>query len=225
MTAGNLTLVQQTGPQLIDILQIWVWPIIASIITVILVYFLQKPKLVVSLIKNEPPNLNFKGKFTHLNIINKSKGFLGGGLANHCSGTIVVIIGQNEKKFLTKWELNRDPINTQYLVLPNGSVQPITTVDLVSIEEAKYTQLFPGESKNLDVAMKLDGEKFAYMHEPENFLPQNVKRRKKENELPEGKFKAQAQINCSNCKSKILNFYISNYGNKMENLSNEEYKE
>lgn len=59
------------------------------------------------------------------------------------------MVKPGKTEFVTKWATRRDPVSVQYST--NG--QFITT-DLVGIEESKYEDIFPGETKRLDVAIK-----------------------------------------------------------------------
>ncbi len=137
---------------LLGIFETWVWPLLATFITVIFIYVFQRPRIVITVQKDEKPNLDFGAKFVHLFITNKSAGLLGGGIAMHCSGTIIVN-KPDKKHFITKWATKRDPILPQYIC------ENKVMVDLVGIEESKFENIYPRETKRLDVAMKWKDDK------------------------------------------------------------------
>ena len=205
--------------ELLSFIQVWVWPIVASILTVVLIYLLQKPRLSISIPQSESSNKAFGGKFVHLIVRNRSKGILGGGMANHCKGIITVNVEGEKKSFVTKWASKRDPISIQYFQISDGNFGGVMSTDLIGIQECKYEDFFPGERKKLDVAMKYEGESDCYIHEPENFLPNYTGRRKPENKLKNEKYVCEARIECSNGKSKPMSFTLINNGTTMESLS------
>lgn len=130
--------------EIINFIQHWIWPVIASVVTVVLIYLFQKPRITLHIADDDKPNIDFGGKFVHLVVENNSKGILGGGMANHCKG-IIKVHSENsqEKEFVTKWESQRDPISMQYFPTSNGKLGGIQTVDLIGIEECKYENFFP----------------------------------------------------------------------------------
>ena len=210
--------------EIVTFIQDWIWPIVASIVTVVSIYLFQKPRIALHISDDDKTNVAFGGKFVHLVVENKSKGILGGVSANHCKGIIKVHSGNGqEKEFITKWASQRDPISMQYLPISNGQMGGITTVDLIGIEECKYENFFPGERKKLDVAMKMDNDTSCYIHEPENFLPIYPNRKNPKNGYGPGKFFCEATIACSNTKSNKLKFYLLNDGQNMDGLTLKPY--
>ena len=179
----------------------------------VFIYLLQRPRIQIEIQQDEKPNLQFGAKFIHLLVRNKSLGILGGGTATHCKGTIRVD-KPGKTEFVTKWATRRDPISVQYL--PNGNA---TTIDLVGIEESKYENIFPGETKPLDVALKWNGEDNCYIHEPENFLPKFSNRKNPDDLIGKGEFDCTVTIECSNNKTKKShNFKLVNKGSSFEDF-------
>ena len=167
----------------ISLIGTWLWPILASIVTVLVIYLLQRPRIRIRVQEDEKPNTVIGAKFVHILVTNKSFGLLRGGVAEHCKGTITVD-KPDKKVFVTKWATKRDPISLQFI----SHTQVLQTVDLVAIEESKYETIFPGETKPLDVAVKWNNEGECYMHEPENFIPPIQKRKKPDNLIGKGEF-------------------------------------
>lgn len=192
----------------------WVWPLLAAIFAVVLIYLLQRPRIQIEVKQDEKPNLQFGAKFVHIFVRNNSLGIFGGGTAIHCKGTIKVV-KPGKTEFVTKWATRRDPVSVQYST--NG--QFITT-DLVGIEESKYEDIFPGETKRLDVAIKWDGEDDCYIHEPENFLPKFHNRRNPEDVIHKGEFNCTVTIECASPNiKKSHNFKLVNKGSSFRDFN------
>lgn len=186
----------------------------------ILVYLLQKPRLKIEINADDKPNYNFNGKFVHLRVINKSKGILGGGTASFCRATLKVKNRGETSVFTPKWATKRDPIRQDTTIVVGTKIETRTTVDFVSLEEAKEEIIPPGESKLLDIALKNEGDTECYIHEPENMLPKYLtdRRRKPENKLIQGKYDCEATIDCSNFRQRRpFRFELDNDGSKSMN--------
>lgn len=153
--------------------------IIASLITVALLYKFQQPKLAVT-IADDKYDPRYDAHYVHLGVRNVSKPFLGGGTAVNCRGKISL---QDGRSFTTKWAMRANPETIQ-VVNVEGELRVVRTVAPVYLEQARHEYLRPGDEKLLDVAVRFRGEFSCYIHEPENFLDQNY--RPEKNKLPAG---------------------------------------
>jgi putative Mn2+ efflux pump MntP len=196
----------------------WLWPLLAALVTLLAIYLLQRPRIRIRIQENEKPNTQFGAKFVHILVTNKSFGLLRGGVAEHCKGTITVD-KPGKKVFVTKWATKRDPVSLQYV----SKTRVIQTVDLVAVEESKYETIFPGETKPLDVALKLNNEEEFYMHEPENFIPPIQKRKKPDNLVGKGEFICTVSLECGNHRTNVSHtFKLVNRGSGYDDFFLEE---
>jgi hypothetical protein len=155
-------------------LGVWIWPllsaIIGSLVTVVVLYNFQRPKIVVT-----PAGDKYDSKsqahYVHLIVKNVAKGFLGGGTALNCRGKITL---EDGRSFITKWAGRANPERVE-VVGVGTELRIVRIVEPVYLEQAKYEYLRPGDEKSLDVAVRFKGESSCYIHEPENFLDQNYR--------------------------------------------------
>lgn len=152
----------------------WIWPflsaIIASFVTVALLYHFQKPKLVASIAEDRYDE-RFDRHYVHLKVKNVSKPFLGGGTAVNCRGKITLRDGRS---FITKWASRANPVRTE-LVHDESGWKAVNIVEPAYLEQAKYEYLRPSDERSLDVAVRFKGDSSCYIHQPENFQDPNYK--------------------------------------------------
>lgn len=200
------------------LMRTWLWPILASVVTVLAIYLLQRPRIRIRIQEDEKPNTVLGAKFVHILVTNKSFGFLRGGVAEHCKGTITVD-KPGKKVFVTKWGTKRDPISLHFV----SQTQFLQTIDLVAIEESKYETIFPGETKPIDVALKWNNEDECYIHEPENFIPPIDKRKKPDNMIGNGEFMCTVRLECGNHRTNVSHiFNLVNRGSSYDDFFLEE---
>ncbi len=105
-------------------------------------------------------------KFIHVWVKNTSTGFLGGGVAADCRGAISVNGGSQGYK--PKWVDKTEPIDQRFAAVPGGvAIQEF--IDPGMMEEAERMTINPGESRLLDIAVKVRDDELCYIHEADNY--------------------------------------------------------
>lgn len=172
-----------SGFDYMSFVEVWIWPllsaIIGSLVTVVVLYKFQQPKLVVTPARDKYDSKS-EAHYVHLIVKNVANGFLGGGTAVNCRGRITL---EDGRPFITKWATRANPVRVE-VVGVGAEPRIVRIVEPVYLEQAKYEYLRPIDEKSLDVAVRFRGESSCYIHEPENFLDQNY--RPEKNRLPTG---------------------------------------
>jgi len=177
--------------------------IVSSLITLYLTYKLQQPKWEISL-ANDRYDPKFDRHYVHLKVKNVSRLFLGGGVAMNCRGIITL---QDGRTFVTKWANRAGPVRIE-LVGDVANVRAFYVVEPAYLDQAKNEYIFPGEEKQLDVAVRFKGESCCYIHEPENFLDPDYRPQK--NRLPPGEYPFTVVLQYSGDRSPRFFFKIVN---------------
>ena len=145
---------------------------LSGIVTLFLVYFAQVPRFKVT-VKADEYHKEFQNYYVHIMVKNTSWGFLGGGAALACKGTITI----DGKDYSPKWESRPEPLLETGQLVKVGDLhfragQPQSWL----MEQAITQDLWPGEEASIDVAMKSVGDSNCYIHEAENYRDPGHKR-------------------------------------------------
>lgn len=151
--------------------------ILSGILLLFVVYFAQLPGLVVSL-ADDRYDPKFEQYYLHLKVTNTSWGFLGGGVASDCRGTIQI----DGKSYTPKWATRPEPLITTGFTKRGDLLFPVGQPQSWLMELAKSQDIAPGQVAFLDVAMKQKGDEKCYIHEAENYWHPDHKH----NPLPPG---------------------------------------
>jgi hypothetical protein len=142
----------------------------ASLITAVLIYLFQKPDFAVLggafVTEGHKPGEDLAAVtawWIHVNVLNTSRGLLGGGTASGVSGKMVF---EDGRTFRTKWEAKDNPLGVALRLLPDGRVAQILYPDRFRIPTVRQDVLAAGESKSLDIAVKWKGDPNAYIWDP-----------------------------------------------------------
>ncbi len=164
-------------------------------------YFAQIPRFTVAAAGDtyEP---KYRDYYLHLKVKNTSWGFLGGGIAANCRGTITLA----GKDYAMKWANEPEPLLTTgstqigQLTYPTGLPQSW----LVAL--AEVTEIPAGEFAVIDVAMKSTGDPNCYIHEAKNYWALDHKA----NPLSEGNYPFTLTITCRGRPPSRFQFVLAN---------------
>lgn len=145
----------------------------SGFLVTLLIFVIQTPSFEVRVAKDEWDKQS-PFYFLHVVVKNTSMGYLGGGIAADCQGSIIV--DETSRPFTPKWATRAEPIQRDIVPKAGGGFDVIITVEPALIDQSKHETMGPEEERVLDIAVKVNGDPLCYIHEPENYYDPMHKR-------------------------------------------------
>jgi hypothetical protein len=199
----------------------------SSLAILFVVYAVQRPKF-----RIEPATDAYDaamgGHWVHLRVRNTTSGFMGGGTAFNCRGSIDMGDG---RVFTPKWESRPNPFRYDLVRkvdpaekglgevpilgprshdVPGTEFRFIESVDKALMPQAKIETIRPREEKIIDVAVRFPEEDACFIHEPENYLTKEPKWRPQRTRLGVGSFPFKFHLEWDTGASKPMGFVLEN---------------
>jgi hypothetical protein len=180
----------------------------------LLIDFLRKPTLDI-ICKDEPVSVH-PTRWVHVFVVNKAARWIIKHTAVECRGRVTytklsLVKGEISKgPFETKWA-RKNPVQMQL----DSEDKPVPVVDDRLIEEAKVEEIPPGVERALDIAVKFDGVKEAYVWTPESYYS----RKNLDYVLDEGTWRVKVRIEYAGRTSGEKEFILENFGDRASGLT------
>ena len=183
----------------------------ASLVTTVLVYLFQAPDFEIAGIP-EPAEGRLPGsrpdvttaRWVHVSVRNSSRGLLGGGTA---AGVSAVLWYHGLGEYSTKWAELPNPLDILTIETREGPRLAFVP-NLLQMDSCKRITIEAGESKDLDIAVKFDGDPNCYIAVPENFRYSDL--RNPLARLLPGTHTFELQINYRGNKTSLGEFRLHN---------------
>ena len=182
-----------------------------GVLLLFVVYFAQLPKFQIEL-ADDGFDPKFEQHYFHLKVTNTSWGFLGGGFASECQGSLEIA----GKTYTPKWSTRPEPLIATGFEKKGELWFPVGIPQSWLIELGKTQDIAPGQAAFIDVAMKQRGDTNCYIHEVENYFHSDHKH----NPLPPNRYLFTITISCRGRPSGSRRFILNNgEGNDPASLS------
>lgn len=191
----------------------WIWPFIVSVIMFLVIDLLRKPSLDI-ICKDEPVSEDPR-RWVHVFVVNKGAKWIIKHTAVECRGKVTYT-----KLSLLKTEISKGPFEAKWARVNLVQIQldsedkPVPIVDDRLIAEAKVEEIPPGVERALDVAVKFNGEKEAYVWTPESYHH----RKNPDYVLDEGRYKVKVRIEYAGGTGE-KEFILENFGDTASGLT------
>lgn len=175
--------------------------ILTGALTMFVTYFAQIPRFRV-LSAGDTFEKKYRDYYLHLKVKNTSWGFLGGGSASNCRGTITIA----GRDYAMKWANEPEPLITTGTTQVGELSYPSGLPQSWLIALAEVTEIPAGECAVIDVAMKSTGDSNCYIHEAKNYWARDHKA----NPLPEGRYPFILTLTCRGRPPSRFRFLLVN---------------
>lgn len=175
--------------------------VLTGALVLFVTYFAQIPRFKVTS-AGDTFDQKYRDYYLHLKVKNSSWGFLGGGVASNCRGTITLA----GKGYAMKWANEPEPLITTGSTQFGGLTFPTGLPQSWLVALAEVTEIPAGEIAVIDVAMKSTGDPNCYIHEAKNYWAPGHKA----NPLAEGNYPFTLTITCRGRPPSSFNFLLVN---------------